>query len=245
MSDTVKLVSVAHDVTATRNHLKKTIDYGTTAELSSYTGKKGELIFNTDSKAITYLDGVTAGGFLPAAAIPVANSSTLPVSGPKVDGQLYILRTPNSPDVIQICGMNSASQYVWKAITGTQIDTEAPYVSSPAVYSSNSTVHSATYTFSEQIQLKQENTWTIVHTSDITANQVAVFLYDGGYDIYNPVANVAITSISFNPAGTVLTAYFDKALVANTYVLDTPGYQIIDLSSNELPVSANAIFTAA
>ena len=243
MSDTVRLVQVAHPVTATRNHLKKTIDYGTTAEIAAYTGNKGELILNTETKAINYLDGVTAGGFLPAAAIPVANTLTLPVSGPEVDGQLYLLRTSNANDVIQLCGMNNLGQYVWKSIVGTQIDTVAPFLSAPAVYTSNSSVHKCVYTFSEKVQLKQENVWNIVHAKDVTPDLFKVFVYDNGYDIYNPVANVAITAVSFNPAGTVVTFNFNVALSANSYVIDTPNYQVIDLSSNEVAVDANGVFT--
>lgn len=242
MSDTVKLVQVAHPVTATRNHLKKTIDYGTTSEIAAYTGKKGELVLNTDSKAITYLDGVTVGGFLPAAAIPVANSLTLPVSGPEVDGQLYLLRTADSNDVIQICGLNHLGQYVWKSIAGTQIDTVAPFLSA-ATYSSNANGHTVVYTFSEKVQLKQENVWNIVHAEDVTPDLFKVFLYNSGYDIYNPVANVAITSVSFNPAGTVVTFKLNVSPTSNTYVIDTPNYQVIDLSSNEVAPDANAIFT--
>jgi hypothetical protein len=243
MSDTVKLVQDSHAVTATRKHLKKTIDYGNTAELAAYTGKKGELIFNTDSRAINYLDGVTAGGFLPAAALPVANSLTLPVSGPEVDGQLYLLRSPNANDVIEICGMNHQGQYVWKSITGTQIDTVAPFLSAAATYSSNSTVHTVVYTFSEKVQLKQENVWNIVHAEDVTPDLFKVFLYDSGYDIYNPVANVAITSVSFDTTGTIVTFKLNVSPTSNTYVIDTPGYQVIDLSSNEVAPDANAIFT--
>jgi hypothetical protein len=243
MSDTVRLVQVAHSVTATRNHLKKTIDYGTTAEIAAYTGKKGELVLNTESKAINYLDGVTPGGFLPAAAIPVANSTTLPVSGPEVDGQLYLLRSVDANDVIQICGLNHLGQYVWKAITGTQIDTVAPFLSAAATWTSNSSVHTVVYTFSEKVQLKQENVWNIVHAEDVTPDLFKVFLYDGGYDIYNPVANVAITAVSFDPTGTIVTFNLDVAPAANTYVIDCQGYQIIDLSSNEVPASANGIFT--
>jgi hypothetical protein len=243
MSDTVKLVQVANPVTATRNHLKKTIDYGNTAEIAAYTGKKGELIFNTDSRAINYLDGVIPGGFLPAAALPVANSTTLPVSGPEVDGQLYLLRASGANDVIQICGLNQLGQYVWKSIEGTQIDTVAPFLSAAATYFSNTTVHTATYTFSEKVQLKQENVWNIVHAEDVTPDLFKLFVYDGGYDIYNPVANVSIIAVSFNPAGTVVTFNFDVAPEANTYVIDTPNYQVIDLSSNEVPSGANAIIT--
>ena len=109
--------------------------------------------------------------------------------------------------------------------------------------SSNSSVHKCVYTFSEKVQLKQENVWNIVHAKDVTPDLFKVFVYDNGYDIYNPVANVAITAVSFNPAGTVVTFNFNVALSANSYVIDTPNYQVIDLSSNEVAVDANGVFT--
>jgi hypothetical protein len=123
MSDTVELVQVAHSVTATRNHLKKTIDYANTAELSAYTGKKGELIFNTDNRAINYLNGVIPGGFLPAAALPVANSTTLPTASLSNRGHLYTLASSvaNTADSIVVSILTTSnstvSTYAWKTVT--------------------------------------------------------------------------------------------------------------------------------
>jgi hypothetical protein len=246
MSDTVKLVQDSHAVTATRKHLKKTIDYGNTAELAAYTGKKGELIFNTDSRAINYLDGVTSGGFLPAAALPVANSTTLPVATSAVDGQFYILRTAGANDVILISGKNLSGNYTWQTLGSLTSDVVPPLLTGQCVYTSNSTSNTVVYSFTEKIQLKNHNTGVITLGSDITANQFGVFAVSGmSWNINNPVANVTITSASLNAAGTIFTAVFDKALpgVANTYVIDTPLYDIIDLSGNELADDANAIFT--
>jgi hypothetical protein len=123
MSDTVELVQIAHSVTETRNHLKKTIDYGNTAEIAAYTGKKGELIFNTDSRAINYLDGVIPGGFLPAAALPVANTSTIPVASSFNRGHMYTLASSsaNTADsvVVSILATSNSTvtTYAWKTVS--------------------------------------------------------------------------------------------------------------------------------
>lgn len=124
MSDTVKLVQDAHSVTATRKHLKKTIDYGTTAEIAAYTGNRGELIFNANTSAIKYMNGVNAGGSTFAVAtIIAANTASLPTASADNRGHIYTVAatTANTADSFVVCGVatsnSTVTTYAWNTIT--------------------------------------------------------------------------------------------------------------------------------
>ena len=243
MSDTVRLVQVAHPVTATRNHLKKTIDYGTTAEIAAYTGNKGELILNTETKAINYLDGVTAGGFLPANALPVVTADTLPIANKNSEGHIYLIS--GSPDVAKICGKNYDGAYVWKDL-GIDIDSAVPVVANSTLTFGRTVIQ---YWFSEPVRLINDTTGEVIPATSVSNTEIGVYkIVESGPDVNTwhsqpKIGN--IIGVAATASNTIITVTLSEALptgLTKGYVLDTFGWTVV--SANNIPVgeTVDAIF---
>ena len=119
-------------------------------------------------------------------------------------------------------------------------DTVPPTTIADTVY--DGSAKTITYTFSEPVRFKSEDTGAI---SAVDASKLAIYLYDAGSGNYGPdkVTGTNITNASF--AGNVLTLTFTGNLVNQTdtsYIVDAFGYDIVDLAGNKLTRDSNQIF---
>lgn len=118
MSDTISSIQSARPVTQTRNRVRKTIDYANTAQLASYSGNQGELIYNNDTKAISYISASNVAT-TPAVAAPlVANTALLPVASSALRGQVYTTAAGTANDSVYVCIYTgtTANTYTWKQV---------------------------------------------------------------------------------------------------------------------------------
>ena len=124
--------------------------------------------------------------------------------------------------------------------TVTGVDTIAPTVISVDA----STPGTITYTFSEPMQLTN-NDGTL---TTLTPDKLAIYVADpstGNYGLDTKTTNV-ITSATLN--GNTLTILYSGSLVKNvntSYVVDAWGYKITDLADNRMAPALNQIFTIA
>lgn len=119
MSDTISSIQQSRPVTQTRNRVRKTIDYANTAQLSSYSGNQGELILNTDTSAISYINGSNVPATFAVATIVSSNSALLPVASASNRGHIYTAGAGTANDAAYICVYTGTTSqtYVWKTLS--------------------------------------------------------------------------------------------------------------------------------
>lgn len=118
MSDTIQTIQQARPVTQTRNRVRKTIDYANTAQLSSYSGNRGELIYNTDNSQISYVNGSGPVRFAVASIIS-ANTASLPVASAANRGHIYTVANGTANDSVVVCAYTgtTSNTFTWVTIS--------------------------------------------------------------------------------------------------------------------------------
>ena len=119
MSDTIQLIQQARPVTQSRNRVRKTIDYANTAQLSSYSGNRGELIYNTDNSQISYVNASNNSVRFAVASIISANTASLPVASSAYRGHIYTVANGTANDSVVVCAYTgtTSNTFTWLTIS--------------------------------------------------------------------------------------------------------------------------------
>lgn len=139
-----------------------------------------------------------------------------------------------------------ALQLAFIGVGGGATGAQAAVDVTAAVTAHDEAAKTITYTFSEPVQLKNENTDEV---TPVAPGNLDIYTVTGtDYNLSTKTLGTTVTGATFNGAGLVLTVTYTGSLIKNVdtdYIVDAWGYDVIDVAGNAITPSADNFFTVA